>query len=69
MRLGKVILDLNYVVDLDNSFMVEEAIDCIYEDIMNAVKYNELGEWITTIEDPNATEADIPEFLLDNEEE
>jgi hypothetical protein len=66
MRIGRVYIPSAYIVDLDDEEMVERAKTCMYEDIMNAVKYNELENWIE--DDPvdpeeNFSEADIPEFL------
>ena len=69
MKLGKVCLDLNYIVDMDNQEMVEHAIQCLYEDLMQGVKYDNLTNWIDVIEDKNATEDMIPEFLLEKENE
>ncbi len=68
MRLGKVVIKNEYVVDLDNKEMVEEATDCLFEDVMNAAKYDELGLWIRTVEDSSLSEADIPEFLKGEKE-
>jgi hypothetical protein len=68
MKLGRVILKSSYVVDLNNREMVDAAKIALYEDVMNAVKYNELHTWIDIIEDPDANEEDIPEFLIDEDE-
>ena len=68
MRLGKIVFDMGYVVDLDNPEMIEHAQECIYEDIMNAVKYDEISSWMEIIDAPDANEGDIPEFLLDEED-
>jgi hypothetical protein len=68
MKLGRVILKSPYVVDLNNREMVDAAKIALYEDVMNAVKYNELHTWIDIIEDPDANEEDIPEFLIDEDE-
>jgi hypothetical protein len=38
MKMGRVCLDLNYIVDMDNQEMVERAIECLYEDLMQGVK-------------------------------
>jgi hypothetical protein len=65
MKLGRVVIDLGYVVDLDNQDMVDEAKDCFYEDISNAIKYNEIGGMMEVIDAPNANEGDIPEFLTE----
>lgn len=64
MRLGKVYISAQYVVDLDNESMVDDAKICIAEDIVNAVKYNELESYIKVEEDNSLFEADIPEFLI-----
>lgn len=65
MRLGKVYLDLTYTVDLDNPQMVERAVDALFDDICNCVKYEEVLMTIATREDEHANDSDIPEFLLD----
>lgn len=69
MRMGKVIISAEYFVDLDNNGMVDEATECLYDDIMNAVKYNKLHNYIEVEPAPEANESDIPEFLLDKDEE
>ena len=67
MRTGRIIV-YSYVVDLDNEEMVERAKTCAYEDIMNAVKYNEVGNLLSVVEDSTLNEEDIPEFLKDEED-
>lgn len=62
MTLGKVILDLSYVVDLDNKVMVDEACECLIEDLRNMVKYNEYPDF-DFIPDEGLWESDIPSFL------
>ncbi|NBP57371.1 hypothetical protein EBU71_12720 [bacterium] len=69
MKLGRVILNLDYVVDMDNDQMVKQAIECLYEDLMAGYKYNNIMDWVDVIEDKNATEDMIPEFLLEKESE
>jgi hypothetical protein len=69
MNLGKVRVNLEYVVDLDNEDMVTYAKDALYEDLMTAHKYNGIADWITVVEAPEASENDIPEFLLEEEDE
>jgi hypothetical protein len=64
-RYGVVCLRNRYVVDMDNRDMIGEAKECLYEDLMNAVKYDELGANIDVIEDKTVNEADIPDFLKD----
>ena len=66
MRLGKVYIHHYYVVDLDNEDMVDEAKMCMFEDLMNAVKYDELGNWISVKEDNSLKESDIPSFLTED---
>jgi len=69
MRLGRVKIPHNYVVDLDDEKMVEEAMNCLYEDLMNSVKYNELYSWIRVEIDPTANIGDIPDFIKCEDEE
>jgi hypothetical protein len=59
---------MSYVVDLDNQDMVEEAKQCLYEDMCNAVKYEEMAANIEVCSDKKLKESDIPEFLLPEEE-
>jgi hypothetical protein len=64
MRPGRVIVNLDYPVDLDDQEMVDQAISCLVEDIKNAIKYGEdVSLWLTTIEDYDIHESDIPSFL------
>jgi hypothetical protein len=67
MRLGKVRVLSEYVVDLDDENMVSSAKISLYEDLMNAVKFDELEAWIEVVEAPEANESDIPGFLKDEE--
>jgi len=67
-RLGRIMIAHHYVVDLNNELMIQEAKNALFEDLMNAVKYDELGDWIDTQEDPNAREEEIAEFLTDDQE-
>jgi hypothetical protein len=66
MRTGRIVI-YSYVVDLDNEEMVERAKTCAYEDIMNAVKYNEVGNLLSVEEAAGLDPSDIPEFLKDEE--
>ena len=69
-RLARVVFDLSYVVDADNPDMVEEAKNCIYEDVMSALKYNEVFNYIEVQQpDPTLKEEDIPEFLRTQDED
>lgn len=63
-KLGRVCINISYVVDLNNEIMVEEAKDAVYEDLCAAVKSDELYSNITVIEDKKAKLKDIPDFLL-----
>ena len=67
MKMGRVCLDLNYIVDMDNDEMVKQAVECLYEDIMQGIKYGNLSNWIDVIEDKNANPSMIPDFLLEKE--
>jgi hypothetical protein len=67
MKLGRIYLDLKYIVDMDNDDMVAHAIEALYEDLMQGVKYGNITDWIDVVEDKNATEDMIPEFLLEKE--
>lgn len=63
MRLGRVCVSHSYVVDLDDKDMVQEAKDCLYEDLMNSYKYDEVWNNISVKADKKAKKSDIPEFL------
>lgn len=66
--LVRVVFDLSYVC-YNQSKMIEETKECLYEDIMNAYKYSELSNYISVIDAPEATEDDVPEFLKEDFEE
>lgn len=63
VKLGRVYFNLSYVVDMNNQEMVEQAKETIYEDIMSALKYNEIDSYIDLKLDKKAKVKDIPEFL------
>jgi len=70
MRLGKVKIQMEYVVDLDNKEMIEQAKIALYEDLMSAYKYDEIYDNIdVTDEDKSLKESDIPEFLLETDDD
>ena len=73
MRLGKVEINYGYVVDLDNEEMVEQAEACLYEDLLQAFKFNEIEHWIGKKEadrfNPAYSEDDIPSFLTEDDVE
>lgn len=63
MRMGKVRIHNEYIVNLDNEAMVDHAKDALIEDIFNAVKFDEVQDGIEIVEDATLTEEDIPDFL------
>ena len=67
MKLGRISLDLNYIVDMDNEEMVRHATEALYEDLIQGVKYGDLANWIRISEDKDAKEDMIPEFLLEEQ--
>jgi hypothetical protein len=67
MRLGKVSFGSAYVVDLDNKEMVEHAKEAVYDDLTSAVKFGDAFNSLLVEEAPDAEEGEIPEFLLDEE--
>jgi hypothetical protein len=64
-KMVRLIIDLGYVVPKGNEDLIQEAKNCFYEDLMNFLKYNELYDAIKVVDAPEASEEDIPEFLLD----
>jgi len=68
-NLGKIVIDLGYVVDLDNADMVNEAKRCFYDDLMSGYNNNEIINWMEVIKQKGLTENDIPEHLLEIIEE
>jgi hypothetical protein len=67
MKLGRICVDLNYIVDMDNDEMVRHATEALYEDLMQGIKYGDLADWIRISEDKDAKEEMIPEFLLEEQ--
>jgi hypothetical protein len=67
MKLGRICVDLNYIVDMDNEEMVRHATEALYEDLMQGIKYGDIANWIRVSEDNNAKEDMIPEFLLEEQ--
>lgn len=62
--MGLVRFELSYAVDLNDEAMVEHAKQCLYEDIMAMVKYDETFNGIRVEENNDVEYDDIPEFLL-----
>jgi len=69
MKLGRVEVVLDYIVDLDNPDMVQHAKDAIFSDIGN-IYPNDLDTIIHVNEDGHGLEeSDIPEFLREDEDD
>ena len=72
-RVGYVEFCIRYAVDLDDKEMVQEAKDCLFDDLTNAVKYGEESAHIRVNQCKKPpkppTEFDIPDFLLEGAEE
>jgi len=70
MRLGKVQIGLEYIVDLDNQEQVNLAREFIHDDLAYAIKYDEVDSHIDIVEDASLTESDINQNVLEmNDEE
>lgn len=67
--LKRVKFELSYVVDGNNSDMVDHAKDTLFDDIMNLYKYDEIYESIEVVDAPDAKLEHIPEFLRMHENE
>ena len=73
MRLGRVEINYGYVVDLDSEEMVEQAKLCLFEDIINFYKYDEIADHIgirpnqVTEYSTTFSEDDIPDFLMEDD--
>lgn len=46
MKIGRVCFNIEYVVDLDNSEMIDAAKELICEDVDDIVKYNSHNDFI-----------------------
>jgi hypothetical protein len=73
MRIGRVCIDLGYVVDMDNEEMVQHARDLLLEDLMAMFKggQDEVDANIREDEDCIGAydETDIPDCLLPERDE
>jgi hypothetical protein len=58
----RVKISLDYVVPNDEE-IIAEAKESLYEDLMNAYKYDELADWVEVEDAPDANTDDIPDFL------
>ena len=65
----RVVLDLGYVVRDGDEEMERHAMISLYDDIMCLAKHDELYDAITVVDAPDAKEEDIPEFLLEVDDE
>jgi len=67
MRLATVSVNFSYVVDLDNQAMVDEAIDCLWDDIQAMVIHNpeDFETALNFTEDIQLKKSDIPSFLAE----
>src|SRR5574341_169478 len=65
-RESRACVDIGYV---GRAHHVDQLKDALYEDLMNAVKYDELHEWIEVEPAPDATPDDIADWLLELEDE
>ena len=69
MNLKRVTFNISYVVDGDNQDMVDDAMTAVYDDVHNAVKFDEVASYIEVVDAPGANEEDIPEFLIMDKED
>lgn len=72
-RIGTITCTIKYVVDIDDVDMIEQAKDCFYEDLYQAiVKTSDRSEFLAMLEvkhDPKLKETDIDQFLQEDAEE
>jgi hypothetical protein len=68
-KFKRVVLDLGYVVRDGDEEMERHAMTSLYEDIMCLAKHDELYDAITVVDAPDAKEEDIPDFLLEVDDE
>lgn len=72
-RVGTVTLSRQYVVDLDDEDMVQQAKECIYEDLVQLLVKNpgleDFYEAFDVKPDETLTEDDIDDYLAESAEE
>jgi hypothetical protein len=68
-KFKRIVLDLGYVVRDGDEEMERHAMTSLYEDIMCLAKHDELYDAITVVDAPDAKEEDIPDFLLEVDDE
>ncbi len=64
--MGRVFWANGYAVDLDDKEMVDHAREAVFEDVCNAVKFDEVDNAITVEIRPDLTVADIASFLVED---
>ncbi|HBE44441.1 MAG TPA: hypothetical protein DDW17_03045 [Deltaproteobacteria bacterium] len=70
MRIGRVFIKLEYIVDLDNTAMVERAKDMLYDDIINIAAgkaTDDIDALIQEKADASLSEDDISPLVLEEE--
>lgn len=65
----KVCITLSYIVPADNVEAINYAKESLYEDLMNAYKYDEVFAWIDVEEAPDANASDVPDFIKEHIDE
>lgn len=67
----RVCVSHSYIVPADNPEAVEYAKTSLYEDLMNAYKYDEVVDLIDVEDAPDADASDVPDFINEyiNEEQ
>jgi hypothetical protein len=70
MRVGRVFLNIEYFVDLDNEEMVQAAKEMIRDDVTDMVKYNTYNGYIEHEENSSCfiTQSLVEMFAEDDEE-
>ena len=68
MKKGKVFLNLEYIIDLDNETMIQRARDAIYDDINYAIHSDVIDSWIEIKKVKNIDDSMIASWLIDDEE-
>lgn len=64
-KLFNVCIDHHYICKKNQ---IDQVKECYFEDIGQAWLSSELRNWIKVVDAPDATEADIPEFIDEMEE-
>lgn len=68
-KLGRVVFELGYVVDLNDSDMIDHARDCLLDDLMYIYKEYETASHIRIVPDDDGElrVSDIPDFLKEKD--